>query len=231
MTDAAIVSDISTGTRQPAAQLEKVSEPERAGQVLLRTSRPFHLRRQRGRQLAKPFQRPVLFRRTREGMDHDALALFHVAHGDPRRKPHRRADLGGEVVDGVSRIARWQSRVKRKRETPHGGAEFVMPRAVPRDDPIKFGQAGHRPLRRSDRHHIQAGRGDTFHAIRKADERLDSAGHPDLSKLGSRMLQRREGDDAIANRPRSNQERLQRKSTAMRTSTVFGGKHMVSEQA
>gem|GEM_PF-3296102 len=164
-------------------------------------------------------------------MDHDAPASIDVAHGDPRRKPHRRTYLGGEVVDGVQRIVGRQRRMKRKGETPDGGSEFVVPRAVPGDDPIKPGQAGYRLLRRSNRHHIQAGRGDALHAIRKADERLYRAGNPDLSELGSQMLQRRERDDAIANRPRSNQERLQRRSTAMRTSTVFGGKHMVSEQA
>ncbi len=164
-------------------------------------------------------------------MDDDTLARRRRAKVDPRHKAHRRADLRGEEIDGGKGRVRGQSRKKRKRQPSHGGAKLVVATAVPGDDLVKLGQAGEGAWRGLNRHHIQAGGGDAFDSIRKPDQRLDGAGHPDFGVLGAQMLQGREADDAIANGPRPDQQRLQRKSTAMRTSTVFGGKHMVSEQA
>ena len=142
-----------------------------------------------------------------------------------------RADLRGEEIDGGKGSVSGQGRKKRERQPPHGGAKFVVATAVPGDDPVKLGQAGERAWRSLNSHHIQAGRRYTFDAISKPNERLHGAGHPDFGVLGAQMLQGREADDAVANGSRPDQKRLQRKSTAMRKSTVFGGKHMVSEQA
>ena len=165
-------------------------------------------------------------------MDDDAGARCQLTHVDPRHKTHRRAHLRGEEINrGKRAIHRRQRGVKGEGQTSHGRAKFVVPTAIPGHDPVKLSQAGQRPFRSLNCHHIQAGRGDAFHSIRKPDERPYSARHPDLGICGPQMLQSRHPDDTIADRPRADQQRLQRKSTAMRTSTVFGGKHIVSEHA
>ncbi len=164
-------------------------------------------------------------------MDDDAQTRLHFTHGDSRRKTHWRPHLSGEEIDRMNRRIHRQGRMKRERQPSNSGSKLFVPTAVPRDDPVELGQPGHRPLRRLNRHHVQAGRGDAFHTIRKPDEGLHWTRDPNLGVIGPQMLQGRQPDDAIANCPRSDQKRLQRRSTAMRTSTVFGGKHMVSEQA
>ncbi len=231
MADPAIVSDIPAGSSEPVTERGQIRETARFGQFLLRSRGPFDRDGQRGGQSTKPLQRPVFSRRAGEWMDDDTAARRHQAEVDPRHKAHWRADLRGEEIDGGKGSVSGQGRKKRERQPPHGGAKFVVATAVPGDDPVKLGQAGERAWRSLNSHHIQAGRRYTFDAISKPNERLHGAGHPDFGVLGAQMLQGREADDAVANGSRPDQKRLQRKSTAMRKSTVFGGKHMVSEQA
>lgn len=231
MADPTIVPDVPASSSQPPGQLPEIREPSRFGQLLVRTSRPFHRNRQRGSQSPKAFQRPVFLCRAGEGMDHDARTRLHFPHGDSRRKTHWRAHLRSEEIDRMNLRIHRQGRMKRERQSSHSASKVFVATAVPGDDPVELGQPRHRPFLRLNRHHVQAGRSDALHAVRKPDEGLHGTRNPNLGVIGPQMLQSRQPDDAIANRPRPDQQRLQRRSTAMRTSTVFGGKHMVSEQA
>ncbi len=183
MADSTIVANVPARPRQPACQFEQIVKPRSFRERLLRTRRPLHRIRQRGRQFAKPAQRPVLPRRPREGMDHDRLPARHLVHWNPRRQTRRRPHLRGVKVHGVQRPILRQRRMKRKRQPAHRRPKLLVVRAVPGDNPVKLREPLHRPPRRLNPHQVQARRRNRVHAVRETHERLINGTNPNFRIL------------------------------------------------
>lgn len=113
------------------------------------------------------------------------------------------------------------------------GAELLTAGAVPRDDLVKAGQAGDDVVHglAGNFKAVEPGRRDGASGSDMAEQREHRRGSPDFRRFEE--LQRGQGTDDVADCTGPDGEAAQRYSMSNEslTSTVFGGRHILSLQA